>query len=240
MKLNADLGERIAVVTGAGRGVGKAISEALVHHGATVVAAARTEPELTSLANDHRGQIVAIRTDVTDEQSVVSLFADVREQFGKLDILVNNAGQRGDGKIHDCPAEVFDQVVSVNLRGTFLCCREAMKLMVPKRSGVIINIASVAGIKGFPNVGAYCASKHGVLGLTKTLSQEAAEYGIRVSAVLPGRVDTAMSIQSDADLDPTTLMKPDDIAQTVLFLLSLSERAHIDEIYIHRRSTSPL
>jgi len=152
---------------------------------------------------------------------------------------VNNAGIGLFGKVADFAAADLDRVMAVNLRGTFLCCREAMKLMIPQRSGYIINISSVVGIKGYPNQSAYTASKHAVMGLTKSLAVEAQPHGIRVSAVLPGGVDTEMVQASRPDLDRSVLLQPDDIAQTVMFLLSLPERAAIDEIYIRRRASQP-
>ena len=111
--------------------------------------------------------------------------------------------------------------------------------MIPKKSGTIINISSVVGFKGYPNQAAYTASKHALLGLTKSLAVEAQEHGIRVSAILPGGVDTEMVAKARPDLDPKILLEPEDIAHTVLFLLSLSDRAAIDQIYIRRRSSKP-
>jgi len=112
-------------------------------------------------------------------------------------------------------------------------------MMIPQRSGCIINVSSVVGIKGYPNQAAYTASKHGVMGLTKSLAVEAQPHGIRVSAVLPGGVDTDMVAQARPDLDRSVLLQPDDVADAVMFLLSLSDRAAIDEIYIRRRASQP-
>jgi len=114
-----------------------------------------------------------------------------------------------------------------------------MRLMIPRRSGYIINISSVVGFKGYPNQGAYTASKHGVMGLTRTLAVEAADHDIRVSAILPGGVDTDMVANARPDLDRSILIRPEDIATTVGYLLSLSDRAHVDEIYVRRRTAKP-
>ena len=111
--------------------------------------------------------------------------------------------------------------------------------MAPRRRGTILNISSVVGFRGYPNQSAYAASKHGLMGLTKSLAVEAQPHGIRVSAVLPGGVDTDMSRQSRPDLKADDLMQPEDIAQAVEFLLSLSDRAAVDEIYIRRRTSKP-
>ena len=127
----------------------------------------------------------------------------------------------------------------VNLRGTFLCCREAMRLMLPQKAGNIINISSVVGFKGYPNQSAYAASKHAIMGLTKALAVEAQPHGIRVSAVLPGGVDTDLVAESRPDLDRACLIAPEDIAETVLFLLTLSDRAAVDQIFIRRTNSTP-
>jgi 3-oxoacyl-[acyl-carrier protein] reductase len=127
----------------------------------------------------------------------------------------------------------------VNLKAVFLCCREALRLMTPRQQGYIINISSVVGFKGYPDQAVYTATKHGVMGITKSLAVEAQLHGIRVSAVLPGAVDTGLMAVARPDLDPATVLKPQDIAQAVLFLLSLSERAAVDEIYIRRRGSAP-
>jgi len=163
----------------------------------------------------------------------------VRETRRRLDVLVNNAGIGLYGPVRDFPIEDLDRVVAVNLRGTFLCCQEAMKMMVPQGSGYIINVSSVVGFKGYPNQAAYTAAKHAVMGLTKTLAVEAQKDGVRVSAILPGGVDTGMVREARPDLDPSILLAPADVAGAVLYLLSLSDRAAIDQIYIRRRTSQP-
>ena len=237
----ADLAGKVALITGAGRGIGRAIALALAQQGAHVVLAARTTQQLEALAEQikARGEnATAIRTDVTDESSVRSLFEKVR-QLGRLDIMINCAGIGRFGPVKDFSTDDFDQIIAVNLRGTFLCCKQAMRIMAKQKNGFIINISSVVGFKGYPNQAAYSASKHGMGGLTKSLAVEAQEYNVRVSLVLPGGVDTELVSQARPDLDRSILMQPEDIAQTVLFLLSLSDRAHVDEIYIRRRTSRP-
>ena len=139
----------------------------------------------------------------------------------------------------DFPSSDYDKIMDINLKGVFLCCREAMRLMVPAGRGYIINISSVVGFKGYPEQSAYTASKHGVMGLTKSLSVEAQEHNIRVSVILPGGVDTDLVRAARPDLDRTVLIPPEDIADTVLYLLSLSERAVVDQVYIRRRNSAP-
>ena len=149
---------------------------------------------------------------------------------------MNNAGIGLFGEVAEVRAEDLDRMYAVNVRGTLLCCREALRLMIPARRGTIINISSVVGFKGYPNQSGYTATKHAVAGITRSLAAEAERHGIRVSMVLPGGVDTDMVRQARPDLDRSALMHPDDIAQAVAYLLSLSGRAAVDEIYIRRRT----
>ncbi|MFW6154002.1 MAG: SDR family oxidoreductase [Planctomycetota bacterium] len=237
--MTPDLHDQVALVTGAGRGIGRALTLALARRGATVVAAARTESQLHRVAAEAAGKVVPWRLDLTDADDVADVFRAVGERFARLDILINNAGLGLYGPVAEMPLEQFDRVLTVNLRGGFAACQQAMRLMIPRRRGYIINISSVVGFKGYPNQAAYTASKHGLMGLTKSLAVEAATHDIRVSAVLPGGVDTDMVAQARPDLDRSILIHPEDIATTVLYLLSLSDRAHVDQIYIRRRTASP-
>ncbi|NIA07936.1 MAG: SDR family NAD(P)-dependent oxidoreductase [Actinobacteria bacterium] len=239
--LSPDLSGKIALVTGAGRGIGRSIAQALADSGAHVVLAARTAGQIKALADEitaDGGQATAIATDVADEAGVRKLLAET-SKIGPLDILINCAGIGRFGALQDFSTQDFDTILAVNLRGTFLCCREAMRIMAAENAGFIINISSVVGIKGYPNQAAYTASKHGVVGLTKSLAIEAQEHNVRVSVILPGGVDTELVAQARPDLDRSILMHPEDISQAVLYLLSLSDRAHVDQIYIRRRSSSP-
>jgi len=240
--MTPDLSGQVAVVTGAGRGIGRAVALALGAAGAQVVAAARTRAEIEAVARrvaGAGGQAVALPVDLADETSVRALFAEVRRRFGRLDVLVNNAGIGLYGTVRDFPVEDLDRLVAVNLRGTFLCCQEAMRLMAPRRSGYIINISSVVGFKGYPKQAGYTATKHAVVGLTKSLAVEAQEVGVRASVVLPGGVDTAMVRDARPDLDPAGLLAPEDVAATVMYLVSLSDRAAVDQVYVRRRTGQP-
>lgn len=233
---------QVALVTGAGRGIGRAIARALGAAGAHVVVAARRQKEIEAVAKEivaAGGQAMSQPLDIAQEDQVDAAFAQVREKLGRLDVLVNNAGIGRFGPLADFASEDLKQVVAVNLLGTFWCCQQAMRLMIPQRRGYIINISSVVGFKGYPNQAAYTATKHAVMGLTKSLAVEAQPHGIRVSAVLPGGVDTGLVGDARPDLDRSILMRPEDIAQAVMFLLSLSEKAAVDEIYIRRRTSQP-
>lgn len=240
--MNIDLNGQVAIVTGAGRGIGAAIAETLASAGAHVVLTARSQDQLDSVVNEITsagGSAEAIICDLANESDILTLFNDVKEKQGRLDVLVNNAGVGIYNPVVNFSTEDLDTVINVNLRGTFLCCREAMKIMIPAQSGYIINISSVVGFKGYPNQAAYTASKHGMMGLTKSLANEAQENNIRVSAILPGGTDTDLVKEARPDLDRDILMQPEDIAQAVEYLLSLSDRAAVDEIYIRRKTSQP-
>ncbi len=233
---------KVALITGAGRGIGRAVSLAIARAGARVILAARSTEQLAAVEREIAaggGQALAVECDISREEDVVALFARVRTELGRVDILVNNAGVGSFGPIADFPTAELDRILATNLRGTFLCSREALRIMKAQRSGYIVNMASVVGVKGYPNQAAYTASKHGIMGLTKSLAVEAQADGVRVSAVLPGGVDTGLIGDARPDLDRSQLLQPEDIARTVMFLLTLPERAAVDEIYIRRSASKP-
>jgi len=240
--MKADLTGKVALVTGAGRGIGRSISLALAHAGARVFLTSRTASQLEDTAREIRGQnheAEYLPAEVSSEAGVDAVYRDLGKRFGRLDILVNNAGLGMSGAVADFPVSGLDTLMSVNVRGVFLCCQKAMQIMVPARQGYIVNMSSVVGFKGYANQAAYTASKHAVMGLTKALAVEAQVHEIRVSAVLPGAVDTGLMDALRPDLDKALLMKPEDVADAVLFLLSLSDSAAVDEIYIRRRTSAP-
>jgi 3-oxoacyl-[acyl-carrier protein] reductase len=240
--MEIDLSGKVACVTGASRGIGRCISLALAEAGAHVVLISRNLNKLKNVESEivsSGGKALVVQADLAEEKEIVSAFTEIKSRIKKLDILINNAGTGKAGKIIDFSIEDFDKIIAVNLRGTYICCQEAMRIMIPQRSGYIINISSVVGFKGYANQSAYTASKHGVMGLTKSLAVEAQEHGIQVSTILPGGVDTEFVKITRPDLDTSILIVPEDIANTVIYLLSLSDRAVVDQVYIRRRSSTP-
>jgi len=240
MKL--DLSGQVALVTGGGRGIGRSIALALSKAGARLFLTARSGRELESVAAEIRaggGEADFLAADLCRAEGVEEVFGALRRRYAALDVLVNNAGLGLSGPLAEFPEESLDLLLGVNVKGLFLCCQQAMRRMVPARRGYIINISSVVGFKGYANQSAYAASKHAVMGITKSLAVEAQPHGIRVSVILPGAVDTGLMDALRPDLDKALLMKPQDVADAVLFLLSLSETAAVDEIYIRRRSSAP-
>lgn len=237
-----NLSGKTALVTGAGRGIGRAIARSLARHGAAVIAAARTESQIKAVAdeiNQSGGTAYYFPFNLANESEILSLFSFLEKKTDKLDILVNNAGIGLFGQMHEFSTEDLQTLLDVNIRGTYLCCREGFRRMIPNKSGYIINISSVVGFRGYPNQSAYTASKHAVAGMTKSLAVEAQPHNIRASLIHPGGVDTDMVHNARPDLDPAILIQPEDIAHTVIYLLSLSQRCAVDEIYIRRRGSKP-
>ena len=183
---------RHAVVTGAARGIGAAIARALVEAGARVTLLGRDAARLTSLAGSLHGDTCCVEADVGDEVQVTRAFAQARERLGPIAVLVNNAGQAETAPFAKMSTELWHRMLAVNLTGTMLCSQAALPDMLSAGHGRIVNIASTAALRGFRYGAAYAASKHGVLGLTRSLALEVADRGITVNAVCPGYVETDM------------------------------------------------
>jgi 3-hydroxybutyrate dehydrogenase len=227
---------RHAVVTGGGRGIGAAVARALADAGAKVTLMGRSEAPLQERAAA-LAAAQAVRCDVTDEAGVAAAFATATQTFGPAAILVNNAGAAASAPLLSTSLELFRSMLEVNLIGTFLCSRAALPDMLEAGFGRIVNIASVAGLKGAAYVSAYCAAKHGVIGLTRALALETATKGITVNAVCPSYTDTDMARAAIANIVDKTgrsakqaetelvkknpqgrLIRPEEVAAAVLWL----------------------
>ncbi len=232
---------QVAIVTGASRGIGRAIAVALATEGAKVVvnyassanAAEEVVAEINNLNNGNGGEAIAIHADVSHEVQVESLIKSAIDKWGRVDILVNNAGITRDTLLLRMKLEDWQSVIDLNLTGVFLTTRAISKIMLKQKSGRIINIASVAGQMGNPGQGNYSAAKAGVIGFTKTVAKELASRGITVNAVAPGFIATDMT----ADLKNTDDIlkfiplgrygKPEEIAGMVRFLAADPAAAYI-------------
>jgi len=187
---------RHAVVTGAARGIGAAIARALIGAGARVTLLGRDAQRLASHAATLQGETCCVAADVSDPAEVTRAFAEARGRLGPIAILVNNAGQAETAPFGRMSLDVWHRMLAVNLTGTMLCSQAALPDMVDAAYGRIVNIASTAALRGFRYGTAYAASKHGVLGLTRSLALEVADRGITVNAVCPGYVETDMMGQA--------------------------------------------
>ncbi len=233
---------KIALVTGAGRGIGKGIALAFADHGSDVVAVARTTAEVEETATEIRARgrkALALTCDVCDPESVQSVIDATLREFGKIDILINNAGYARFESLKDTSLEEWQRHLDVNLTGPFLCVKAVLPSMMERREGRIINISSVAGLKPYLKQGAYCASKHGLNGLSTVLAGELREFNIGVHAVCPGAVPTQLTREVMPERDMSDWMDPEDIAHACLYLATLSPRAATDVLALRRFAGNP-
>ena len=230
---------KVAIVTGAGRGIGKAISLLLATSRCRVVLAARSAAELKTLEKEiteREGDAFSIPTDLTQDHDIERLVEESLKRYGTIDILVNNAGWGKKAPVVRAKPEDWDRTFSVNLRAPMLLTRLVLPTLIAKGEGAVINIGSIAGKSGEANAAAYAASKFGVIGFTQSLYEEVREDGIKVAVILPGFVDTPL-IPPTRQLDRNKMIRPEDVAQAVLFVLTSSPAACPVEITLRPQKT---
>ncbi len=226
------LAGKIAIVTGAGRGIGRAVAQAFASEGASVVVAER-EPELAAQTVQEiqasGGKALGIPTDVARQDSVDAMLEQTLEVFGTVNLLAACAGIQRRYFVHELPSAEFQAILDVNLLGIFYCCKAVLPTFYTKRDGTIVIIASDSGKHGYAYNAAYCASKFGVLGFMESLADEARDYRVRVNAICPAGVKTQMNattLQRDGShYDMTHFMEPEEIADVALFLATPQSRA---------------
>lgn len=224
---------QVAIVTGAGKGLGAAFAKALAAEGASIVCSGRKLEPLQALATELGHNHMAITCDVTDEVQIQTLVAKTIERYGKLDILVNNAGVAVETRIpfDQMSTEAYDQLMDTNLRGAFLCSRYAWPHLKASQ-GQILNVSSISGSKPFEGFAAYCASKFGLNGLSEVLSLEGRPFGIRVLNVCPGSVDTDIWVDMDVQEPRKKMMKPDQVAELARWMLTSPRNIEVRQAII--------
>jgi 3-oxoacyl-[acyl-carrier protein] reductase len=222
-----------ALVTGAGKGIGRAVAIALAQEGVNVALLARTESQLREVAREIEKlgvKAVVVTADVADRASVEAAVGQALEALGTLDILINNAGIGTFAKLVDMDPAEWENIIQVNLMGTYYATRAVLPQMIARETGDIINIASTAGQRGAATTSAYSASKFAILGLTESLMQEVRKNNIRVSALTPSTVATELAINNKlTDGNPEKVMQPEDLAEFIVAQLKLNRRIFIKE-----------
>lgn len=230
----------VAIVTGAGRGIGRALALALAQDGYQLVLIARSHEQLVSVSREivkqkpNASEPVICEVDIADQDAVAEAGESIVTRLGRVDVLINNAGQWISG-IFDVTAEQFERLMAVNVAGALTLIQTVVPAMKQQGSGYIFNVASRAGKIGFPSEGAYSASKFALVGLGEALYKELAPAGIKVTSLCPSWVHTDMAQQAGTPLPPTEMIQPSDLVATVRWLLTLSPAACVREVLIDCR-----
>jgi NADP-dependent 3-hydroxy acid dehydrogenase YdfG len=227
------LAGKVAIVTGASRGIGRAIARAFVAEGAAVALAARTREELASLAAEIRsagGRALAIPTDVAQDAAVEALVEQTAGELGRVDVLVTAAGTAAFGPVVAAKSSDWDAMLAVNLRAVMACCRAALGVMVRQRSGLIVNVASIAATRTIAGSAAYAATKAGVISFSRVLAEELRPHGVRVGVLIPGAVDTPLWDTIPGGPDRGRMLQPDDVARAAVLMAALPPRAALEEL----------
>ena len=231
----AQLQEKVGIVTGAGSGIGRGIALAFAAAGARVVLAARDRERLEAVAQEIRaqgGQALAVSTDVGREKEVLALFKRAHDEYGRVDILVNNAAAFDGGPLEGISAETWQKVVDVNLTGSFLCAREAMRLMKPQGSGRIINVGSISAQMPREENLPYTTTKHAITGLTKSIALEGRGHGVLASAIHPGNVLTEWRQDKELAIHQEPMMSVEQVTKVVMTMVTLDPDVNLLEAIV--------
>ncbi|HOX36975.1 MAG TPA: SDR family oxidoreductase [Candidatus Brocadiia bacterium] len=237
------LRDQVVLITGGGRGIGRAIAHRFAAEGAHLALAARTFSEVQKVVSEIRSfsefPAVPLQVDVAKLKDVHAMVRAVETELGPIDILVNNAGIAKFVSVNDTTLEDWDNIMGTNARGVFLCSKTVLRNMMNRKKGHIINIASQAAKRGYANQAAYCASKHAVLGFSKALALETRDYNIRVHVICPGGVDTDLVDLGRGPEELSKFMQPPEIAEVALFVATQEGNAMVDEIVVRRLDAPP-
>ena len=225
------LTNKVAIITGASRGIGLATARALIVEGAQVYAISRSDLPIEAIASG----IIQIKADLREPEQIEQVVQTILEQVGTIDILVNNAGVETFKPFLEATLEEYDQMIDTNLRGALLCTRAVLPTMIARRSGHLVFINSVSGLRGFAMDSVYCASKHALTGLAEALDEELRPQGVRVCSIHPGATATQLSVDSWAPAEDARrpyFLKPADVAQAVVFALKQPPHVVISQIVL--------
>lgn len=231
----SELKDKICIITGAGTGIGKGIARRFAKAGATLVLASRKVANLDETAEECRGigvEVMVHQTDVTSEDSVLSLFEATEQAYGRVDILINNSGIFDNGPFHELSLATWQKVVDVNLTGPFLCARSAFRSMLKTGGGRIVNVASISAQMCRPNASPYNSTKHALTGLTKSIALEGRDHDIVCSVLHPGNILTERRAVSDTPTDQEPMMTVDELAETALVMVMLPLHVNVLETIV--------
>lgn len=243
MNRNEHLMGRTAIVTGAAGGIGEALSKKMAQLGMNIVITGRNAEKLHALGEELRGMNVRVHEcvgDLSDLAFVDEILKSARSVFGSVDVIINNAGLSHNCYAEEMTPELFDSIMQVNVRAPYFMCQRAIPELKKSDCATIINICSVVAHKGYPKQSVYAASKHALLGLSKSLGNELYKDNIRVHVISPGSVFTPMIAMVRPDLSPEGMILPEDIAEIAGFYLEMRKtNAVVDEIEVHRVTKEP-
>ena len=236
---DVDLHGSVALITGASRGIGTAVAEKLAAEGCHVALVARSDAALEETlrrCTTHGVRAVAVPADLARPEAPEAVVAGTIAAFSRLDMLVNNAGVMLHGAAQDADLRAWDETLNVNLRSLMHLTRHALPHLMRQPRSAILNISSIAGKMGFAGGGAYCASKHGVMGFSEAIFEDVREHGVKVCAICPGYVRTDL-ISARGGLDPEKMLQPEDVADAVLFVAKSAQTACPTEIVLRPQRT---